>query len=91
MLEGGAPDEGAVAATLRFADKAAFVGHLAGDALDDVRVQVTGDRDAAARFASYIDEPADMSRILVTLHGAAPTAPSRGEHAPRRPSGTEPR
>ncbi len=41
--------------------------------VEEGRLEVQGDGDtAAARFATYFDEPANMGRILVTLHGPAP-------------------
>ena len=60
-------------AKLAFSGKDALVDYLSGRALEELArdgaVEVSGDRDAPARFAGYFDEPADMSRILVTLHG----------------------
>ena len=65
-------------ATLAFADKAALADYLAGAStpalVDEGRLEVRGDGDAAARFATYFDEPASMGRILVTLHGLVPPA-----------------
>lgn len=62
-------------ATIRFADKAALVDYLAGTALDQLvasdQVKIDGDRDAVARFGTYLDPPPDPSRIMVTLHGPA--------------------
>ncbi len=60
-------------ATIWFADKAALVDYLGGADLaaleSESRVKVEGDRDAATRFTSYLDEPPSASRIWVTRHG----------------------
>lgn len=62
-------------ASIWFADQAALVDYLGGAdraALEsESRVKVEGDRDAATRFTSYLDEPPNASRILVTRHGPA--------------------
>ena len=72
VVPGAASD---AAATLAFADKAALVDYLAGAStpalVEEGRLEVQGDGDTAARFATYFDEPASMGRILVTLHGPA--------------------
>ena len=75
VVAGAAED---VDATLAFADKEALADYLAGTPsvtlAEAGRLAITGDADAAARFATYFDEPPSMGRILVTLHGPAPTA-----------------
>jgi hypothetical protein len=75
LLETRSGASHAAEVTLRFADKAALLDYLLGASLADLesasRVTVAGDRDAATLFATFIDEPAHMSRILVTLHGPA--------------------
>jgi len=72
VLDGAADDADA---TVRFTDKAALVAYLTGTALDELvassRVKIDGDREAVARFSTYLDPPPDPSRILVTLHGPA--------------------
>ena len=59
--------------TARFADQAALVNYLGGASLDhleaDGRLEIEGDRDAAARFSTFLDEPPSASKILVTRHG----------------------
>jgi hypothetical protein len=59
--------------TAGFADKAALVDYLGGTSLDDLesggRLVLEGDRDAAARFSAFLDEPPSASRICVTRHG----------------------
>jgi len=65
-------------ATARFADKAALAGYLGGTSLDDLesggKLVIEGDRDAAARFSAFLDEPPSASTICVTRHGRLPAA-----------------
>lgn len=78
VLEAGAGSAEDADASLAFADKAALVDYLVGVDTADLeasgRLVLSGDRAAADRFAGYFDEPANMGRILVTLHG--PVSPS---------------
>ena len=59
--------------TARFADKAALVDYLGGASLDDLesggKLVIEGDRDAAAQFSAFLDEPPGASKICVTRHG----------------------
>lgn len=78
VLEVGSGTAGDADASLAFSDKAALVDYLVGATTADLeasgRLVLSGDRAAADRFAGYFDEPASMGRILVTLHGPAPSA-----------------
>lgn len=60
---------------LSFTDKSALADYLAGTSLAALEtngsVTVTGNRDSAARFSAYIDEPPSSTNILVTLHTPA--------------------
>ena len=62
--------------TARFADKTALVDYLGGAFLDDLEsggnLVIEGDRDAAARFSAFLDEPPSASKICVTSHGPVP-------------------
>ena len=70
VLDGLAGDADA---TARFADQAALVDYLGGTSLDDLesgeKLVIEGDRDAAARFSAFLDEPPSASKICVTRHG----------------------
>jgi len=70
ILDGPAADADA---TARFTDKAALTGYLGGTSLDelesDCKLVIEGNRDAAARFSTFLDEPPSASKIHVTRHG----------------------
>lgn len=73
VLDGLAGDADA---TARFAGKAALVDYLGGTSLDDLesagKLVIEGDRDAAARFSVFLDEPPSAAKIHVTRHGPVP-------------------